>query len=124
MIPIRLILCVYVGVSRGEVSRKNKYPRTPIGWTVCPRPAPGGFIVGGEGGSTASVGHLQMSLGWASIRPFHKETPQPLRAACSVLCYPRSKEVFPHTQMELPEFQFLPVAPYPVTTEKSLAPSV
>lgn len=31
-----------------------------------------------------------------------------------VLCHPQCKEVFPHIQMALPVFQFVPIAPYPV----------
>ena len=44
-----------------------------------------------------------------------QETPQPLWAACPRALSPLSKEVFPHIQVEVPVWQFVPVAPCPVT---------
>jgi len=43
-------------------------------------------------------------------RRLHKPSGQPV----PVLCYPQSKEVLPHVQMELPVLQFVPIAPCPV----------
>ena len=42
-------MCVYVGVSRGEVPGESEEPGAVIGWTVCPRPAPGGSVLVGSG---------------------------------------------------------------------------
>ena len=41
----------------------------------------------------------------------HSPSGQPV----PVLCQPQSKEVLPHVQMEPPVFQFVPIAPGPVT---------
>lgn len=44
-----------------------------------------------------------------------KETPQPLWQPGQCPCHPPSKEDFPHIQMELPVFQFVPTSFFAIT---------
>jgi len=53
---------------------------------------------------------VQASLKYLQRRRIHNLPGQPV----PVLRHPRSEEVLPHVQMELPMLQFVPIAPSPV----------
>jgi len=53
---------------------------------------------------------LQAGFEYLQRRRLHNSSGQ----AVPVLCHPKSKEVLPHVQTELPMLQFVPVAPCPV----------
>ena len=55
--------------------------------------------------------HVQAGLEYPQRRRLHKLSGQPIQ----VLCHPHSRKVSPHVRMELPLFQFVPVASCPVT---------
>lgn len=48
---------------------------------------------------------------------------RPHHLPVSVLCVPHRKEVLPHDLMQLPELQFVPTAPHPVTAHNSREPN-
>ena len=53
---------------------------------------------------------VQAGFEYLQRRRLHSLSGQPV----PVLGHPQSKEVFSHVQMELPVFQFVPIAPCPV----------
>ena len=55
--------------------------------------------------------HVQAGFEYLQRRRLHNLSGQPV----PVLSHLQSKEVFSHIERELPEFQFVPIAPCPVT---------
>lgn len=56
------------------------------------------------------AGHVQVGFEYLQERRF-----QSLWTACSVLCHPHSRIVFPHVQTKLPLFNFVLTDSYPAT---------
>lgn len=54
--------------------------------------------------------HIWMGFKYLQRKRLHSLSGQPV----PVLCHPQRTEAFPHSQMELPAFQSVPVAPCPV----------